>query len=443
MLRDIRHYLAGEPIEARADRFVYRASKFVRRNRRAVFAAVLVAVSLAGLSAFYTVRLRQARNEALVEAARSGRIRNFLVNLFEGGDMVAGPSTELRVVTLLDRGVAEARALQQDPETQAELYRTLGDVYQKLGRLDQADALLTSALNRRRDTGNLSGLALLRTEQAKHDEAEKLARESLGLARQRYSPDHLNIAKAATVLGHVLEERGSYPAAIPVLEEAIRILSGPGQPGSDLAAALLYLGNVNFYSGQYAESEKLNRRALAIYRQIHGPTHPVAAEILINLGAIQQDTGHYKEAEDFHRQALAILETYYGPDHPKTASTLTLIGRALVLQNRPDDAAGLLTRALSIRERVYGPDHPQVASTVNELGTNALVRGDLKQAEGHFVRIIAIYLCMRKLCHRVTSTRVSAVSSLAAPCCGRRNTPRRRSRSSVARTLFRSRPSLR
>ncbi len=390
-LRDIRHYLAGEPLEARPDNFTYRASKFIRRNRRAVVAALLIALLLAGLSAFYAVRLSQARNEALAEAARSGRIRSFLVNLFEGGDMVAGPSTDLRVVTLLDRGVAEARALQQDPEMQAELYRTLGDVYQKLGRLDQADRLLSSALGRRRDTDNLSGLALLRTEQAKHEEAEKLARESLTLAKQSFPPGHLNIARSASVLGHVLEERGSYPQAIPVLEQAIAILSAPGQPSSDLAAAVLYLANVRFYSGQYDESEKLNQQALAIYQQIHGPSHPVVAEILINLGAIQQDTGHYKEAETFHRQALTILEKFYGADHPKTASTLTLIGRALVLQKQPLEAAGLLTRALSIRERVYGPNHPQVASTVNELGTNALSRGDLQQAEGHFLRMIAIY----------------------------------------------------
>lgn len=390
-LRDIRHYLAGEPLEARPDSFSYRASKFIRRNRRAVVSALLIAMLLAGLSAFYAVWLSQARNEALAEAARSGRIRSFLVNLFEGGDMVAGPSTDLRVVTLLDRGVAEARALQQDPETQAELYRTLGDVYQKLGRLDQADRLLSSALDRRRDTDNLSGLALLRTEQAKHEEAETLARESLALAKQSFPPGHLNIARSASVLGHVLEERGSYPQAIPILEQAIAILSAPGQPSSDLGAAVLYLANVRFYSGQYDESEKLNQQALVIYRQIHGPSHPVVAEILINLGAIQQDTGHYKEAETFHRQALTILEKFYGADHPKTASTLTLIGRALVLQKQPLEAAVLLTRALSIRERVYGANHPQVASTVNELGTNALSRGDLQQAEGHFLRMVAIY----------------------------------------------------
>ncbi len=387
LIRDIQHYLAGEPIEARPDTFTYRSSKFIRRNLTGVIAASIVLATLAGLITFYTINLREARNEALAEAARSSGIRSFLVNLFQGGDMAAGPSSDLRVATLLDRGVVGAKALNQDPQAQAEVLRTLGDVYQKLGRLDQADTLLVSALDSRRDVDNLNGLALLRTDQGKHDEAEKLARESLTLARVT----QLNVAKATTTLGHVLEEKGNYDEATPILEEAIRILSAPGQPAIDLAAALLYLGNVHFYKGQYPQSQDLNQRALAIYRQTQGPSHPIVAEVLINLGAIQQDTGHYKEAEAFHRQALAIIESYYGADHPKTASTLTLIGRALVLQNRLDEAAGLLTRALSIRERVYGPDHTQVASTVNELGTNALSRGNLSEAEAHFERMIAIY----------------------------------------------------
>ncbi len=387
LIRDIQHYLAGEPIEARPDTFTYRASKFIRRNLKSVLAASVALVAFAGLVSFYTINLREARNQALAEEARSSRIRSFLVNLFQGGDMAAGPSSDLRVATLLDRGVAGAKALNQDPQAQAELLRTLGDVYQKLGRLDQADTLLVSALDRRRDVDNLNGLALLRTDQAKHEEAEKLARESLTLARAT----QVNVAKAATTLGHVLEEKGDYDKAIPVLEEAIRLLSAPGQPPLDLAAAELYLGNVHFYKGEYPQSQTLNQRALDIYRNNLGPSHPIVAEVLINLGAIQQDTGHYKEAEALHRQALGIIESYYGASHPKTASTLTLIGRALVLQSRLDEAVSLLTRALTIRERVYGPDHTQVASTVNELGTNALSRGDLPAAEAHFERMIAIY----------------------------------------------------
>lgn len=391
LLRDIHHYLDGQPLDARPPSFTYRAAKFIRRRRRAVIAATLALIALITLTTFYTYRLSQARNEALAEAARASRIRSFLVNLFEGGDMLAGPAADLRVLTLLDRGVTEARSLKNDPATQAELYRTLGDVYQKLGRLDQASELLAGAIAVRRDVDTLSAVAKLRSDQARHEEATTLARESLELARHTYPPTHRSVGQAAITLGSVLEESGEYPAAIPVLEEAITILSQPGQPTVELATALVHRANIDFYTGKFPESRQRNQRALEMFRQIHGPTHPVIAEVLINLGAIEQDTGNYAQAESFHRQALAIVEPYFGADHPKTASTLTLIGRALVLQKRLDDAAGLLVRALAIRERVYGPNHPQVASTVNELGNNALARERLDEAEKYFSRMISIY----------------------------------------------------
>ena len=96
-------------------------------------------------------------------------------NLFQGGDEAAGPSDDLRVITLLDRGVQEARALDGDPQVQAELYQTLGEIYQKLGKLDQAESLMRLALDERKSifgadsrevAESLVALGLLRADQA-------------------------------------------------------------------------------------------------------------------------------------------------------------------------------------------------------------------------------------------------------------------------------------
>jgi len=60
---DIRRYLAGLPVAARADTFVYRAGKFVRRHRVAVAAAALVLLSLLGGILATPRAARQARSE--------------------------------------------------------------------------------------------------------------------------------------------------------------------------------------------------------------------------------------------------------------------------------------------------------------------------------------------------------------------------------------------
>ena len=90
LMRDVDHYLEGEPLEARPDSLPYKLGKFVRRNERAVFVTASVFVLVLAMAVFFTIRLAKARNIALAEAARTERIQKFMMNLFEGGDEAAG-----------------------------------------------------------------------------------------------------------------------------------------------------------------------------------------------------------------------------------------------------------------------------------------------------------------------------------------------------------------
>jgi serine/threonine-protein kinase len=400
LLRDIDHYLQGEPLEASPDSLGYRFRKFVRRHRRPVSAAAVALAVLIGMAVFYTLRLAAARNAALAQAARAERIQRFTLNLFQGGDEAAGPADSLRVVALLDRGVQEARSLDGEPAIQADLYQTLGGIYQQLGNLDRADSLLRAALAEREQAfgrnhlevaRSLVALGLLRADQAEYDEAERLIREGLTVVGSQRRPDQQTLAKATAALGRVLEERGEYQQAIPVQEEAVRLLSAPGNELTDLADGLNGLANTHFYAGHYAISDSLNRRVLAMSRRLYGERHPHVADDLINLGAIQYEWGRYREAEQYQRQALEIVEGWYGQDHPETASVLTQLARALNKQNRVAEAKDLLRRALAVQERVYGPVHPRVASALNELGVVALAEGRPDEAEAAYRRMAAIY----------------------------------------------------
>jgi eukaryotic-like serine/threonine-protein kinase len=398
LIRDVDHYLKGEPLDARPDSVRYRVGKFVARNRRAVLAAALGLSAVIALVVFFTVRLAIARNTAQATAVRLQRVQQFMLNLFEGGDKSAAPAEGLKVATIIDRGFKEAQTLKQEPEVQAELYLTLGGIYQKLGNLPQADSLLNSALAQRKSllgsehpevAQSLVALGLLRVDQARLDEAERLVREGLEKTKRARPRNKDAIAKATTALGKVLEARGAYDKAIPVIEEAVKLQSGSATP--ELAATLKELADTHFYAGHYDVSDSLNHRALAMHRQIFGDRHPLVADDLINLGAVQFERAHYVEAEQFYRQALDINQAWYGKDHPETASTLSMLGRALVFQKRYDEAVNLVEQALAIQERVYGPVHPRVANVLNELGTVALQRDRFDEAEARFRRMQEIY----------------------------------------------------
>jgi serine/threonine-protein kinase len=421
LIRDVDHYLRGEPLEARRDTWHYTLDKFVRRHWQLVTAGTAMFALLVSLVIFYTVRLTRARNAALMQTARTQRIQRFMLNLFQGGDPAAGPADDLRVVTLLDRGVEEARSLDAEPAVQAELYETLGGIYQKLGKLEQADSLMESALAKREalygpdsveTAKGLLALGSLRDAEARYGDAERLIRQALDRDRRHLPPNDPAVAKAMLALGGVLDNRGAYDQAIAILDQTVQLYSAPGSEPVDLADSLYELANAHFYAGHYEKSEEINERALAMYKQIYGERHPRVAEILINLGAIQLDTGHYAAAEQYDRQALDIVQAWYGKDNPETAADLTILARSLVYQKRYAEASELLEQSLAIKERTFGKVHPSVASTVNELGSVALQEGKYDAAEQYFERMADIYRAEYGEQHYLYGTALSNLASV-------------------------------
>jgi serine/threonine-protein kinase len=381
MIRDLDAFIEKRPLAARDDHWSYKLRKFVVRRRvRLAYGAATLAV-VAGLIGYFTFRLSEARDGALAEAARTERIQQFTANLFRGNESNVGPADDLRVTTLLERGRTEAASLSGDPDMQADMWETLGDIYRKLGDTVQADALLTSSLERRhaqqktqpqKYAKNLIELGLLRMDEAKLDQAEQMVRQGLELSKQTspVTEDGIRLveADAMVALGSVLEAKGSYDEAVNILSGALKLRPRSDAPNAGTAANLRELANVNFYQGRYTVAQSLNEQALAIHRSLYGEKHPEVAEDLNNLGAIQHEIGNLPAAETKYRSSLAITEQWYGPDHAKTAQDLTSLGRTLVIEGKFEEGKATLERALSIQKTIHGHDHPAVASALNELG---------------------------------------------------------------------------
>jgi serine/threonine-protein kinase len=398
--RDVDNFIRNEPLESRGDSARYRLGKFVARHKRPLIVGATTFAAVVALVVFYTVRLASAKNIALAETARAQRIQGFTLNLLQGGDEDVGPADSLRVVTLVDRGVQEAQTLDREPATQAQLYETLGGLYQKLGKFARADTLLRQSLDlRKRLFGrdhpevalSLVALGNLRDAQAEYDSAEAFATAGLDMLKRHLPVEHQSVRKATATLGRILDDKGDYDRAIKVLEEAVRLELAQGPPTADLSVAMSELANVHFYAGHFAVSDTLNRRVLAIDRRLYGAMHPHIADDLMNLGAIQMEFQNFAESERFNREALEITRAWYGNSNPETASNLTLLGRALVSEKKLDEAAAALREAADIQEKAYGPVHPRVASALNELGRVAQQQGKLDEAERIFGRVTDIY----------------------------------------------------
>jgi serine/threonine-protein kinase len=390
--RDVRHFQRSEPLDARPDSVGYRLRKFATRRRVPLTVAAAVLLIVSSMAGFYTLRLATARNEALAQVRRSDRLQEFMLGLFTGGEREQIPSQDVRVVDLLDRGMVQARSLSAEPVTQVALFRTLGDVYQSLGHLDQANQATQAAvdiaterlgLEARGTIDSRAHLALLRGN-------EHAAREAVAAARRSLAPDDPLRIGAVTSLGRLLANLGRYDEAITVLGEAVQVAEATAPDSSELRTALNELGSSHLYAGHLEEAEALYQRALALSRRHMGDRHPQVADLLANLGAIEQKRGRIREAERYYREALDLNTAWFGEDSTVTAKSLTQVAAALNALGRSEDAAPFVFRALAIQEKRLGPGDYRLALTLNTLGWTMLALDRTDEAETYARRGVAL-----------------------------------------------------
>lgn len=398
LLRDVDRYLTGRPLEAQPDSKRYRLRKFVSRNHRTVAAVTMTALLAAAMTVFFAIRLTKERNAALAEAARTRRIQRFMLDMFGGSDREAAPPRDLLVVTLLDRGVRETEVLNSDPETQAILYETVGRAYRSLDKHPQAEQLLQLSLEKTKtlfgpndprvaDVLVLLGLTL--DDQAKFDDAEKLERDAVAIT-SRLSPRDPAALRARAGLGRVLSDRGSYDAAIPVLEPLLRISSAGEEETYALIDGLTPLAQAEGNTGHIDEALKIYQRALDLVRQKYGDSHPRVAYEKAQIASMLANQGKYPEAEALYRQAVNTYSAWYGPDNPETASFESILALLLVHNRKYAEADPLLRHVIATQEQSMGDLHPYAAVALDTLGTLERLRGDLAHAEQHEERAAAI-----------------------------------------------------
>ena len=396
---DIGRFLRTEPLLARPAGWRYVAGKFLRRNKAWVVAATAFLAVIVGLVAFSNRRIAQERDKAVAEAERTRRIQRFMLNMLGAGDKEAGPSNELRVVNLLDRAVSEAAVLNSDPETQAELYRTLGNMYGSLGKLPQAGKLMELSLGKMKaargpedprvaeilvETGSLQG------EEARFKDAEKAIREGLNLASRRLPAGDPQVLRAKSALGVLLFESGSYDQAIAVLDPLVKLDPGGEEGQYILVDSLPALAGAEMDTGHLDVAESYYRQALAVTRQLLGNSHPRVGFVLGEFAGLKATRGQFAEAEAMYRQAIEIDKAWYGPDSPAAAVETGVLALVLTQDQKFAEALPLLQQVLPIQQKAYGEVHPYVAATLDALGTQELNRGDLAAAQGYAERAVKI-----------------------------------------------------
>ena len=240
------------------------------------------------------------------------------------------------LLALRGESAAAARLLEQslavigaaygpDHDDTARLRNRLGEVFETLGRFDEAETQYNAALSARNEPSPERGLVL-------------------------------------ADLGRLLGVRGDLARAEPALAEAVRQLEAePSGLDLELAEAVDSYGAVLRAAGRLERAESAIRRALSIRERELGADHPEVALSQVGLAGVLHLRGDLNLARPLYLEALGILEGALGPDHPEVGETLYNLGH---LERALGDLAGARAafgRSVRILSAAYGPGDPFVA----------------------------------------------------------------------------------
>jgi len=397
LAEDLERYLEGEAVLAHRGSRWYRLSKFARRNRAAVMAAGLAAISLlfgagtatwqAGVASRERDRAHFARGEAETALRQSEEVSGFLMELFSGGDPTTSPQ-EVTARDLLDRGVQRADELSDQPLVQARLLDVIGQMYHRLARTDEAEALLRRALElRRAQLGPAhphvaeSMLHLARVLRgsggARAEETRSLVEGALRIRLASYGESHPAVAEAFADLGWI--STGAVQESM--YRRAITIYRASGEE-RETVHLLQQLSTNLRRQGRHEESETTDREALAKAEQLFGPESPEAGYAMVHLADHVRDFRRdYAEAERLYERGLELQIRHYGHNSLHLIHGLHSLGWMLSHDGRHEEAERLFRHALAIRTAATGAENPWVAREMDLLAGALLRQGRLDEAE--------------------------------------------------------------
>lgn len=409
--RDVAHYLADEPIEAKRDSGWYVMRKTLRRYRAVAAVVVAFVVVLTASTAALWVMYRgqsearrdadaqrdraiaavdsekqqreradherdtavQAREAESLARKRADAVNDFVTKALIGADPNQRGSNEFKVTEAMEQALAQLDAgeLIDQPETEASLRLTIARILNGNARSAAALSCAQKALRireslysddsaERAEALQLVGLCL--DSLGRRTEALQSLEEALAIRQRLYPGNHLDVAVSLNAVGYTLNGMGRAEEALARFIESLnmrrRLVSGDdaGVANSlnNVAAALEALGR----SG---EALPLFQEALQIRTNLYHQDHPDIAAAYNNIAACLESLGRLEDTLSMYESALAMLQRMFPGGHPNIVATLINIVSSNTALGRPTDALPKATAALEMAQRLYPGDHPLVA----------------------------------------------------------------------------------
>lgn len=434
--QDIERYLEGRPVTARPNTFGYLASRFVRRNKTAAVAAVLIVFALVAGFAVAVWQATIARAERDRAERRFQEVRELSTSLlFEiapkierlPGSTEARELLVLRALDYLDDLADEGR---NDEDLQTELARAyqkvgdlqgnpskpnLGDFYGAIESYGKSkviiDALPATTENRLMLALTMKELAKIRFEQGEMKLSIEDSQAAIAILEMliNQNPGNVDIKKlhieAELDKAHTFAINNQYEVAIPLYRTTAYALSQLDQNDREVqrmsAVSSAYLSSALSWDGQQAEAERETEEAVRAAETLRAQ-YPADANIqktvfLVytlsssNFETIKNDVslGYAKLALDVAQRAVRI-DASDTQARQNLARALSRCGVVLALVNRSVDGIEHLREAEKIIIELIDRE-PRNTVYQDVWGTLHTRFGDVQKARKDLPAALAAY----------------------------------------------------
>jgi eukaryotic-like serine/threonine-protein kinase len=401
LAEDIRRYLRGEVIEARADSTFYVLRKTLRRHRAlatglaAVFLVFLAGV--VGIAAFAVKADRQARTAQAVT--------DFLgKDLLGSVALQQAMSQEVTVRSIVHAASARLEGeFANKPLVEASIRQHLGRTYVELGDYRQAELHLERAYDLRHSQlgdndllvlDSMSQFGRLRLLQGRYAEAEPLLARALESRRHRLGPDHIDTLRTSIWLGLVyrnLHQPDALQKAEALLTSAFESCNrffGKQHPMTLEAMyglAFLHLGG----PGQEDKALPLCFEGWEIARKVLGEGHKLTFDFMVMGAWLQAWTGRFEEAERNAQIGIETGKRVLGEAHPQTIMAMGTLGQVYAMQYLFDKAELPVAQAVQLGSKTLGKGNAWILQHMSLLGRVYMMQGKYQEAERQFMDVRA------------------------------------------------------
>jgi tetratricopeptide (TPR) repeat protein/predicted Ser/Thr protein kinase len=411
LARDLRRWLAGEPVLAAPPSALYRARKFVARHRVAVGAAAVVLASLVAAVVVSTLETREANRQrefaleagrasqrdaaaaraALVEAdeqrrratlaseeaareaesaRREARRRAAVLDSLRSMLGAVSPEEDGRNVTLFEllerRRSTLGEEFGEDAELRVSVQQFLIEAYGNLGLGEHGLELAESALATMEAAGTYSPsevtamqffVARRYFEQARMDEATALVER----AKARLADSDAKLPEdgvaALQMKAMALEKGGRVEESIAAFSEALE--AAREALGDDHLMTMMLMTDValgHALQRRSAPAEALAREAHERANRVLPAGHSMLPLFAMRLGSVLTSAGKSAEVIELQREVAAQTERIFGEHHRNVAQAQRELASALLGAKRYGEAAEAAQRALELAQRHHAKD---------------------------------------------------------------------------------------